>query len=135
MRAHIAAATAGALFIATNIQCLALSPVVLTPGYAQRWVTRSSMPEYPLAAQAHHISGSGIFVLRVQIKSGRVKEVIVGRSTGHAVLDSAAVKTLREWRFKPGVLPSIKETLPKRQDPFATEDSFIKVPISFTQSV
>ena len=132
MRAHIVAATIGALLVATNMRCFALSPVVRTPGYAQKWVTRSPMPEYPLAARAQYITGAGIFVLRVEIKSGRVKEVIVARSTGHGLLDSAASKTLREWRFKPGALPSIKEISPERQDPFATEDSFIKVPVSFT---
>jgi protein TonB len=90
------------------------------------------MPEYPIEARAHHITGSGIFVLRVQIKSGRVKEVIIARSTGHAILDNAAVKTLREWQFKPDTLPSSKEIFLKGQNPFATEDSLIKVPISFT---
>jgi protein TonB len=89
------------------------------------------MPEYPIEARAHHITGSGIFVLQVQIKSGRVKEVIIARSTGHAILDNAAVKTLREWQFKPSTLPSSKEIF-KGQNPFAAEDSVIKVPITFT---
>jgi TonB family protein len=120
------------LLVVISLCCVALSPVVRSPGYAQRWVMRSPMPEYPIEARAHHITGSGIFVLRVQIKSGRVKEVIVARSSGHAILDEAAAKALRDWQFKPNTLSSIKEILPKRQDPFATEDSFIKVPISFT---
>ena len=71
-------------------------------------------------------------MVRVQIKSGRVKEVVVARSTGSQILDSAATAALSKWRFKAGVLPPIKEILPKRQDPFASEDSLIKVPVHFT---
>jgi TonB family protein len=90
------------------------------------------MPEYPLEARQRHATGAGIFVLRVQIKSGRVKEVEVARSTGHAILDAAAVKALRRWRFNPGApLRLIKDILPDRKDPFATQDSLIKVPVRF----
>jgi TonB family protein len=131
-RTGIATGTARPLLVVISLGCLALSPVVRTSGYAQRWVMRSPTPQYPVAAREHHITGAGIFVVRVQIKTGRVKEVIVARSTGHAILDNAATKTLREWRFKPDTLPSIKEMFPNRQDPFATEDSLIKVPVRFT---
>jgi TonB family protein len=123
------------LFVAlavTASDSLALSPAVLTPGYGQRWVVSSPTPKYPLAARAEHITGSGIFVLRIQIRSGLVKEVIVARSTGSALLDRAAVAALRKWRFKAGALPSIKDMSPKWKDPFASEDSFIKVPVHFT---
>jgi TonB family protein len=90
------------------------------------------MPEYPLEARQRHATGAGIFVLRVQVKSGRVKEVEVARSTGHAILDAAAVKALKKWRFKPGApLGLIKDILPDRKDPFAAEDSLIKAPVSF----
>jgi TonB family protein len=92
----------------------------------------SPAPKYPTDAQARHITGAGVFVLRVQIRTGRVKEVVVARSTGHSTLDDAASRALIQWRFKPGVLPPIKEILPNLQDPFATEDSLIKIPVSFT---
>ena len=72
-------------------------------------------------------------MLRVQISTGRVKEVVVARSTGHSILDAAAARALIQWRFKPGVLPSIKEILPKLRDPLATADSLIKIPVSFTR--
>jgi TonB family protein len=113
-------------------RALALSPVVKIPGYAQRWVVKSLTPEYPSSARTQHITGSGIFVLRVQIKTGVVKEVVVARSTGNGLLDSAATTALGKWRFKPGVLPPIKEILPNREDPFALEDSLIKVPVNFS---
>ena len=50
-----------------------------------------------------------IFVMRIQIKSGRVKEVYVARSTGHSDLDAATVQALKQWRFKPDALPPIKK--------------------------
>jgi TonB family protein len=89
-------------------------------------------PRYPATALARRATGTGIFVMRVQIKTGRVKAVDVARTTGHSDLDAAAVDALKQWRFKPGVLPPIKQILPHRKDPFATEDSLMKVPVRFT---
>ena len=132
MRARIALATIAVFIAATSMRCFGVSPLVRTPGYAQKWVTYSPMPEYPRAARAHHITGAGVFVMRVEIRTGRVKRVIVAHSTGNSLLDSTASKALSEWRFKPGALPSIKELWPNRPDPFAAEDSFIKIPIRFT---
>ena len=60
-----------------------------------------------------------------------MKEVTVSHSTGWAILDAAAVNTLTQWRFKPGVMPPIKVILPHRIDPFAAADSLMKVPIHF----
>jgi TonB family protein len=88
-------------------------------------------PNYPMGALARYEQGSGWFVMRVQIKSGRVKEVEVARSTGHSDLDASTVDALKRWRFKPNALSSIKKILPHRNDPFATEDALVKVPVSF----
>ena len=93
---------------------------------------KARMPKYPLEALQRHVTGTGIFVLRVQIRTGRVKEVEVARSTGHAILDTAAVDALKQWRFKPGAAPPIKDILPDLRDPLSAEDSLIKVPLSFT---
>lgn len=98
------------------------------------WVTYGPHPQYPLEARRLRLSGSGVFILRIQISSGRVKEVTVSHSTGWAILDAAAINTLRQWRLKPGVAPPIKVILPHRVDPFAAEDSLVKVPINFELS-
>jgi hypothetical protein len=51
-------------------------------------------PYYSDFTAAHHFRGSGVFVLRIRVDTGRVVEVRVARSTGHASLDSAAVRAL-----------------------------------------
>lgn len=47
----------------------------------------------------------GTAVLIVDIESGLVKDAVMARSTGHAILDNAAVSAFRRWRFKPGAAP------------------------------
>src|SRR5437899_2624639 len=64
--------------------------------------------EYPPEALQRRITGSGIFVLRVQLKTGSVTQVIVARSTGNALLDRAAAKALIRWRFKPDSLRPVE---------------------------
>ena len=116
--------------LAKSSSSLAAERVVVAPD-AQQWVIHMVLPRYPTAARQRHATGAGIFVMRVQIKTGLVKSVDVARTTGDADLDAAAVAALRQWRFKPGVLPSIKQILPHWKDRFETEDSLIKAPVRF----
>jgi TonB family protein len=90
-------------------------------------------PEYPTQAPLYHMNADDVFILRVQIRTGFVKDVQVEQSTGWSILDAAAKRTLLQWRFKPGAsnLPPIKIELPQLKDSFATEDSFVRVPIHF----
>ena len=88
-------------------------------------------PEYPYAARYNWIQGSGLYKVRVQTSTGRVKEVTVVTSTKSQLLDQAAVNGLKRWKFKPGVLPTIRHFNPRTKDPFADEDLLFKVPISF----
>src|SRR5712691_4685321 len=67
-------------------------------------VTHAPQPDYPADALQRHASGAGVFLLRTQITSGRVTQVVIGRTTGDRSLDNAAVKALSQWRFKPGAL-------------------------------
>ena len=91
----------------------------------------SPKPKYPLFALMRHEEGAGVFVFRVDIKSGRVKQVIAARSTGHKDLDAAALKAFNEWKFQPGAVPSIKQIFPTSADPLASKDGLVKVPIDF----
>jgi len=88
-------------------------------------------PEYPLKARANHFTGSGVILVRVHVKTGRVVEALVARSTGHAILDNAAVQAFSQWRFKPGALTPIGVIAPWRHDSFAKEDALIKIPVNF----
>ncbi len=90
-------------------------------------------PDYPAEARAKHISGAGVFIIRVHVKTGRVVEVRVSRSTGHAILDQSAVRAFSQWRFKPGALQPIGVIAPWRHDPFGKEDALLKIPVDFAR--
>ncbi len=85
-----------------------------------------SLPGAPISR-----NGRWYVILRVRIRTGLVKDVQADRSTGSDLLDFAAIRALQQWRFKSDALPPIKVELPQRKDAFATEDSFVRVPVSF----
>jgi periplasmic protein TonB len=96
-----------------------------------RLVVYAPRPEYPDRAVQRGTGGTGVYLLRVQIKSGKVTQVIVGQSAGHGPLDAAAVKTLRTWRFKPGAVPYRKITSVLLSPPQTNEETLVKVPMTF----
>jgi TonB family protein len=65
------------------------------------------LPDYPYAARDQHLEGSGLY--RLNIKSdGTVSSVTILKSTGHILLDQAAIHAFRQWRFRPGTLHVLK---------------------------
>lgn len=59
-------------------------------------------PEYPALAVRRRWEGS--VVVRFEVRpDGRCGEVAVLESSGHALLDDAAMRAVRDWRFKPAV--------------------------------
>ena len=100
--------------------------VQIGPGYPVMFAPK---PVKPFAAR--HATGSGIFVLRVEIKSGRVNEVIVGRSTGDKRLDEATVKALNRWLFKPGAVQRSKITSIHVNRPLGADEALVEVPVAF----
>ena len=63
-------------------------------------VLRSTHPVYPRIAKK---SGwEGTVLIRVTVEAnGRASKVIVSRSSGHKVLDDAAMRAIRRWVFRP----------------------------------
>jgi periplasmic protein TonB len=57
-------------------------------------------PEYPIQARRRHLTGTGIYELRVE-DSGEVSSVTVLSSAGYPILDDAAIEGLKRWRFRP----------------------------------
>lgn len=58
-------------------------------------------PTYPRAAQRRHLQGT--VQLKLELSAdGHVIHVTVLQSSGHAILDEAAVADVQEWRFAPG---------------------------------
>ena len=59
-------------------------------------------PLYPKRARKHGVEGQ--VLLRVQIGTdGKSKAVETLRTSGHPLLDAAAVKAVRKWRFSPAL--------------------------------
>jgi TonB family protein len=62
---------------------------------------------YPEEAQKTKTTGSGVYELRID-KAGRISAVRIVKSSGSAVLDTAATTAFKKWRFKPGVFQSVR---------------------------
>ncbi len=92
--------------------------VRLPAGLDQRYAAYLQ-PDYPAAARRADMEGR--VELRVLVGTdGRVKQAEIKRSSGHAVLDAAALEhALKKWRLKPAL-----------QDGVAVE-GWLVVPISF----
>ena len=65
------------------------------------------LPDYPYAARDRHLEGSGLYRLNIK-PDGTVSSVTVLKSTGHILLDQAAIHAYRQWRFRPGALHALK---------------------------
>jgi TonB family protein len=51
-----------------------------------------------------HLAGTGIFVMHMDITTGKVTSVEIQKSTGQQLLDRSAVQALQKWRFTPGAV-------------------------------
>ncbi|MDP9097368.1 MAG: energy transducer TonB [Verrucomicrobiota bacterium] len=65
-------------------------------------------PEYPYEARRARITGTGIAVMHVDTSTGALSEAVMAQSTGHAILDNAALIAFRRWRFKTGTVAMVK---------------------------
>jgi len=57
-------------------------------------------PVYPLQARQKHLTGRGSFILEIDTITGAVTHVIVSKSTGHRLLDDAAISAFSHWKFQ-----------------------------------
>lgn len=77
-------------------------PAITEPVFAAPSLAGLSNPKppYPLMARRRGLEGE--VLLSVQVRAdGRVASVEVKQSSGHPILDRAALKTLSRWRFVP----------------------------------
>lgn len=64
---------------------------------------RNPAPTYPEAAR--RAGQQGLVMLRVQVNArGTVDAVSVSESSGHSLLDQAAIKAVRKWKFRPATM-------------------------------
>lgn len=77
------------------------SPVLLDtePDYRADYLNNPK-PPYPLAA--NRMGFHGKVVLNVEVLAeGKAGQVLLYQSCGHAILDNAALQTVKTWRFTP----------------------------------
>lgn len=76
-------------------------------------------PQYPALAERNGWEGVVLVKAYVQ-KEGRAEQVLLEKSSGHEILDKAALRTVKKWRFTPGHLGAMEVgswvTIPIRFD-------------------
>ena len=60
-------------------------------------------PKYPEEARRSHAQGTVVIDIRID-KSGNVESARVTESSGHSILDDAAVAAVRTWTYRPATL-------------------------------
>jgi len=103
----------------------------VTAEQVRQLATAMPKPTYPESALKRGITGSGMFKLYVHVKTGQLRSVKILHSTRDKALDAAAIWALLQWRFKPGVLRTMRQVYPPSKESGADEDACVCVPISF----
>jgi TonB family protein len=62
----------------------------------------SPTPAYPFEARLKRWIGQGEVKLEIDPVTGNVRDAAIVKSTGHDILDDAALFAFRHWRFEPG---------------------------------
>ena len=75
-------------------------------------------PRYPKRAKRRGYEGTVLLEVLVD-RNGRVKELRILTSSGHSVLDRAALKSVKGWLFEPGMVGDEKV------------DMWVRVPVRF----
>jgi protein TonB len=79
---------------------------------------RNPVPEYPLIARRRGYQGTVVLEVLVS-RDGKVKELNLSASSGHSVLDQAALASVKGWLFDPGTRGGEKVEM------------WVKVPVRF----
>ena len=76
-------------------------------GSAKALAIYAPRPQYPYEARARRQTGAGVVNLVIDPSTGVVKNAEMARSTGHKILDNAALSAFRQWRFRPGLVAMV----------------------------
>ena len=66
------------------------------------------LPEYPREARDRGLTGRGVVIVKVDPRAGYVTSASILKSTGHEILDNAALRAFRQWRFKPRTVTTLE---------------------------
>lgn len=116
------------LFVICEGIAAAAQPIAVVPPMAVQWSVYTPQPEYPVQARENRITGSGIFALHVNLKSGLIERLDIEKSTGNRVLDTSAIKALKQWRFNAAAMRRFRD----KADPTGrARDMRILIPVRF----
>ena len=65
-------------------------------------------PQYPREAGDKGVTGRGVAEIKVDARTGYVTSAWMLKSTGHQILDNAAVEAFRQWRFRPRTVTTVE---------------------------
>jgi len=71
-------------------------------------IPKQYRPDYPFEARRRRETGSGVFILHIDRRTGAVTSITVQKSTGHKLLDSAVLAACIHWRFKPQTVTDVR---------------------------
>lgn len=81
------------------------SVILAVPRYEE-----NSPPPYPRIARRRGYEG--VVILSVEVRNnGTVGGITLKESSGHSILDAAALKTVKKWKFQPGVRSDVPITM------------------------
>ena len=83
-------------------------PMTLEAAQAKELLVYTAQPSPPYAARRSRLSGLGIFDLKFDYETGRLREINIVKSTGHSMLDGRAIGALKLWRAKPRSIHSLR---------------------------
>jgi TonB family protein len=83
-----------------SVRAAANAPTVSLPD-AAKLLLSAPRPEYPLEARQKKLTGRAIVLVKVS-SAGLITSASLRQSTGSAILDRAAIASLKRWRFRPG---------------------------------
>jgi protein TonB len=90
---------------------VAAMPMPLVPPRPVSAAVGNRKPAYPAEARRRHLEG--LVVLQVAVSAhGAPDNVTVLKSSGHALLDDAALAAVRLWRFEPATRGGIAVPAP-----------------------
>ena len=72
------------------------------------YAPRLEYPDYSSVRRGWRPQGEGLFTCRIDAKTGHVTSVSIAKSTGFAILDSAAINGLKRWRFRPNTCIEVR---------------------------